>query len=1157
MRAVAKVATLAIVLALGLQAQMAIPSRVVGNVTDPQAALIPGADVLLRNVDTGIEMKSKTGENGEYVFPNVIPGRYRVTVTSPGFKRAQSQVSQLESGATMRLNIIMEIGEVTEQVTVEAAAPLVHTDDADVNTVLANKMVQDIPIIGRNFLNYASVMPQFNSGTGDDSRAAWGLASSSMPNGKVMNLGGTEYGVGYYVDGVNNSDNWVEGPTTNVNMDAVQEVKADVVNYSAEYGRDVGQLSIVTKSGTNALHGTVYDYRQVNGLNARAPYDKFLDPERGRDGWHQDQYGFTVGGPVFIPKVFDGRNKAFFFASWERLRRRGQSTFFAYTPTEAERAGDFSQWLERYPGDPSMVIYDPFSFNVDTQERTPYPNNVISNVNQRAAAYLSHFPMPNYTSPISSEISNYRGSGATGVNNDNFAGRFDYWLGEKDRIYFKYTRDTGSRINKAGLIPEMTLGNGAVHKTQDFSGHWIHTFSPTLNNEAVIGYMRGRNLSEDPAVIDRLMSVDWYTSLFENITTPGAGLTSFDKSQLKVDSDSIYALWLGGSFGSLSLGPNEYWYQVVPQLQFADHLTKIWGRHTLKGGFTYFRRDERDNDIIRWVGIWGGYTGRGPDANDGSGWNYLAEFMTGAVTEMTQRTYLKNNEDASLFFRMPEYGAYFNDTIQVNSKLTMNVGLRYDIAPQGFSVNNYWGVLDQSYPGWRLAMPGLTPGVKNPPFPSDKNNFAPRFGFAYRLNDKTVLRGGYGLFYETGRYKFIDQMFFNAPGYGGSYYSSADYAGMNGMDPNEAYFTLDNSFPAAQAINKGDWPIPLGDKGGLLSPRQDTTTIDALTPINPYMHRYSFDIQRTLGKDAMVSIGYAGSRGRDLTRGSDLNLPPEGTYRNSNDFQMARPLCRENAEWCDRFGSVMAIHHDGYNDYNAMVLKFEKRYSNGLALSAHWTWSKMTDITFNNNGYGNTSEIGGQWHLDWSHAESDANHPHRVVAVISYELPFAKDLKGWKKWLLDGWQLNAIPTFESGRAMTVYNGDTSSRDYMGDVPTRTCNGNLSGGDRTFWRYFDTSCFVNPADSNGDGIADHRGNAGRNIIRGPGINNWDASVFKKLYIAEGKSLDFRWEMFNAFNHTQWSWVGTVNDVATNPFTEFGRVTGGRPGREIQFGMKFMF
>ena len=228
---------------------------------------------------------------------------------------------------------------------VSSAAALVKTDDANVSEVIENKFVQDLPIEGRNYLNYAQILPNFNSGTGDTSRLAWGLASATMPGAMQLNVGGTEYGVGYYVDGLNNNDNWVEGPVMNVNQDTIQEVKAEVSNYSAEYGRDVGQINVTSKSGTNALHGTVYDTFQNSGMNANDPYSNYQGIPR--NAYHQNQYGFTVGGPVFIPKVFNGKNKLFFFGSFERLRNRGESQFTAYVPTAAERAetasgGDFS-----------------------------------------------------------------------------------------------------------------------------------------------------------------------------------------------------------------------------------------------------------------------------------------------------------------------------------------------------------------------------------------------------------------------------------------------------------------------------------------------------------------------------------------------------------------------------------------------------------------------------------------------------------------------------------------------------------------------------------------------------------------------------------------------------------------------------------------------
>ena len=296
-----------VLVATGLLAQVVITSTIVGTVTDPQGAVIADAKITLTNVDTGVQWKASTNANGDYQFPNLIAGHYKVAVVQEGFAKTTSTALPLENGTTRRVNFTLKIGKAEEIVEVTGAAALVKTEDANVSEVIGNKFVRDLPIEGRNFLNYAQIVPMFNSGTSDNSRIAWGLASATSTGAKQLNVGGTEYGVGYYIDGLNNNDNWVEGPVTNVNMDAVQEVKAEVINYSAEYGRDVGQISLTTKSGTNALHGTVYDFLQNAGINANDPYSIVYGIPR--IPYHQNQYGFTVGGPVYIPKLFDGKNK--------------------------------------------------------------------------------------------------------------------------------------------------------------------------------------------------------------------------------------------------------------------------------------------------------------------------------------------------------------------------------------------------------------------------------------------------------------------------------------------------------------------------------------------------------------------------------------------------------------------------------------------------------------------------------------------------------------------------------------------------------------------------------------------------------------------------------------------------------------------------------
>jgi hypothetical protein len=1154
-------------------AQVVITSTIVGTVTDPQKAMIPGAAVILTNQNTGVVWKATTDDAGSYQFANLIAGQYQIQVKGQGFADAITTSIALENGTTRRVNVTLKVGKVAETVDVSSAAALVKTDDANVSEVIQNQFVRELPIEGRSFLNYAQIVPGFNSGTSDNSRIAWGLASATSTGAKQLNVGGTEYGVGYYIDGLNNNDNWVEGPVTNVNMDAVQEVKAEVVNYSAEYGRDVGQISLTTKSGTNQLHGTVYDFFQNAGLNANDPYSIATDTPRS--AYHQNQYGFTVGGPVYIPKLVDLRNKLFFFASFEKLRNRGEQQIHAYVPTTQELTGDFSDWLTRFPVDPGQcdgsddspsncryVIYDPSTLAYNSQGvgiRQPYLNNVITNADPKALAYLSHFPAPNYASPIEGDFNNWSGKTVGGIDNNNYTARADYNLTGRDSLYFRFSHDYGTLLSEGGLVPELALGDGPVHTTDTYQAHWVHTFGSTFNNELNFSITQAKNASNQAEQINRFMQTTWLPDLFQNTSTGGAGFTPYDLQQLGIKNDATFSVNFcpndSSIFCSLGLGTTEYWYQAVPIYQLSDNAAKTINRHTLKFGFYWQRRDERDNDVIRSMSVGQyQYTGRDTSHNDGSGWNTLAEFETGDVSSMNQRTPLSGG-DGSLWFRMPEYSAYVNDSWNFNPRLTLTLGLRYDVGVPAYSVDNYWGVLDQTYPGDRLVMPGLTPGTHNPPFPADKNNLAPRFGLAYRVNDKTVVRGGYGMFYETGRFKFLDQMFWSSPGYGGVTYDSATAA----SDSNAAFYTLNDVFPAAVSIPKGTWPIPLGEQGGELYPRQDIQTIDKDSAVTPYVQRWSLDIQREIGKSVVTSIGYVGSEGTKLTTQYDLNLPAQGVYpdggTDGESFYEARPLTAIAPE---RWGAINAVHHNRSNNYHALNLQLKTQGWHGLTSMINYTWSKQMDTIFGESGENGVQSIGGQWHPEWSYGPSDANHTNRFVAALLYELPGKTLSNHILREALGGWQLNAIATFESGSPVTVWNGSSSSFDGMGDVPDQTCNGNVSKGNRTFTHYFNTDCYVEPDFDPDTLIATHRGDERRNNLRAPGINNWDLSLGKSFPVfGEGRQLQVRAESFNAFNHTQWSTINTYDDRQSNDESQFGYITGARPGRHMQIALKFVF
>ena len=431
-------------------------------------------------------------------------------------------------------------------------------------------------------------------------------------------------------------------------------------------------------------------------------------------------------------------------------------------------------------------------------------------------------------------------------------------------------------------------------------------------------------------------------------------------------------------------------------------------------------------------------------------------------------------------------------------KLTVDLGLRYDLPIPAYSVNNYWGVLDQTYPGWRMVMPGLTPDTSNHPFPADKKDLAPRIGLAYRLTDKTVIRSGYGIFYESGRFKFLDQMFWNSPGYGGATYNSASMV----PDPAQTFYTIGDTFPAAVSVDRGTWPLPLGTNAGTLCFRCDTATTDAETWKTTYVQRWSLDIQHEVGKTIVASLGYVGSKGTHMPIQYDLNLPVQGTYLNSDDFYAARPL---SSVAPDRWGAINTVRANRNNNYNAMSAELKTRGWHGLTSQVSYTWSKQMDTFFGQNGESGVQAIGGQWNPNWSYGPSDSNHTNRFVAAVTYELPGRRMGNRLLREAFGAWQINAITTFESGAPATVYNGYTSSYDYMGDVPLQTCNANLPRGSRTFTHYFNTGCYVEPAASTdptliAQGITNFavtRGDERRNNLHQPGINNWDLGLAKVI------------------------------------------------------------
>jgi hypothetical protein len=829
------------------------------------------------------------------------------------------------------------------------------------------------------------------------------------------------------------------------------------------------------------------------------------------------------------------------------------------------------------PANCRYVIYDPSTLDLNTSTRQPFQYGGVYNVMDpnvvatQATTYLSHFPLPNgYSSPEQGNFNNYAGSYTSGINNNNYTVRADYNLSSRDFVYFRYLRDNGGLINQCCLLPALSMGSGPLHRANTYQVHYVHAFSPSFNNEFNVSWYRGYNFSDDPSQANAFAN-SWVPGLFQNSSSNMAGFTSYDKSLFNISNDGTFYVGLNGLGGGLSLGAGEYWYQYVPIFQLSDNVSKTIRRHNLKAGYYMQRRRERDNDVIRSVSFSGNYTGEGSYANDGSG-NGIADFELGDVSSMNQRAPVASG-DASLYYGMPEYGAYFGDTWNATRKLTVTLGLRYDLPIPLYAVDNYWAVLDKTYPGWRFVMPGLTPGTQAHPFSADKKDFAPRIGLAYRLGDKTVIRTGYGIFYESGRFKFLDQVTWNGPGYGGSSYYSTSAPGVT--DPGQPYYTFANTFQPPVTVTRGEFPYSLGTGAGLMwdpttgsDNAYPTSTVDQGTWKTPYSQRWSLDVQRELGKAVVATLGYVGSAGTHLPIQYDLNLYPQGFYPDIYTGQCltcdaARPL---TAVAPNRWSAINTVRPNQSNNYNAMNAELKIRGWHGLTSQVSYTWSKQLDTFFGESGESGQHAIGGQWHPGWSYGPSDANHTNRFVAAFTYELPGKRMGNRLLREAIGGWQLNSIATFESGAPTTIWNGSTQSYDGMGDVPIQSCNGNLARGSRTFTRAFNTDCYAEPAASTdpyytNQGIYNYavtRGNEGRNNVRYPGINNWDMGLQKSFRLfGEGRELQFRADAFNAFNHTQWSGFNNYDDRAVNPSSQFGYITGARPGRHMQLNMRFVF
>ena len=1145
--------------------QFAQRGTISGVVTDPSGAAMPGAKVTLVDLQRNQTSSGVTDASGNYEFSQLLPGTYQVSVESAGFKKSISESLSVSPQSVVRYDFQLQVGAVSEQVEVTTAAPLLQTESADYDQNISQEAIASVPMNGRNWTALTeltpgvSTSPRVNINLG----GTFEVGASYTSGGADYTAGGTTEGSrdnGYYVNGVNANENYESGASFQPSAEAIGEVKVGVADFSAQYGRDFTNLNATTKAGTNTFHGEVYDFFENDALNALVPINR-AQGLLTKSAFRFNQYGGGLGGPVYIPKVLNLKDRAFFFVNYERNPHSlAGGNNLAIVPSDAQRAGDFGIDCTgpinagSFNGagmcsNAAGQLYNPYTGNP-----IPYNNLVTAGLYNPATAsklttgIINLFPHANTAPTLNNSGANYQYPSTQEVDPYHWDSRFDFRISSKDSVFVAWSQYSGIPNNSGGLVPNLSTSN-VSDKSHVVTVDEAHVFNSHWTNEFIFAIGSGALLTLSPSEISYLNgSSNPLNSIFQNTGTGGGGNTGI----LGVNIFNYGVL-----FSQPTVGFDEYFLASNNSRQFSDNMNWIRGRHTFTFGFTYLRKGEEDFDSVRYVAYGcapapGAYCGNGPqlftaDPATGAGGDAFAEVLMGLPSAIHQRfEYTSGGPFApEPNVAVPYYGAYFNDQLKLTQKLTVTYGLRYELPIPIFATNRTCcGIYEPATD--TIAIPGITPGLPQHYASAPKHDFAPRLSLAYQVQPTLVVRAGYGLYYDSGASQISNLL------------TGALYGGVPGGFVGDE---IDNSTPqqaAASTVFQPSPQVPLGTFPSSTGPGQGYYGAGALQTIfyadrnqsfrTPYVHRYLLDVQKEISHNSAITLSYLGAEGRNGWYFYDQNAAPYQTGWPSDGvaYNAARPY---NS---GRFGDIYLQRAGLNSNYNAGIVKFTRQMSHGLQILTHYTYSKtLGDRGITGGGY---QDVGYNYpqSIIRTYGEETYSHRHRLLFQTTYAPVYGQHLPSYLRAPLAGWHISAIATFESGDALTVFNGagnqanDFAAYNGLGNLDM-IHNPNFSHGKRSFSEYFDTSAFVVPPNN-------VQGTASPGVVRGPGQNNWDIAFGKNINFYERLHAELRADMYNAFNHTQWNAVSTQLNGFTGPF---GEVTGSREGRIIQLAAKVVF
>jgi len=1102
----------------------AATGTITGTVLDSTGAAVPNAAVEIQNTDTGLARTVKSASGGDFRLDLLPIGHYSVSATATGFRKKVISGLILQVDQTADIQITLEPGTVTETITVEGTAPLLESATSSVGQVISNNYIEKIPLNGRNPYALGLLSGHTESTTG------------TTPDGLPFVAGGARYESNeILLDGVDNNTYLGRGIALTPSVDAVQEFKVKSSSYTAEFGRSAGMvLNATLKSGTNDPHGTLFEFLRNDKLDAN---NFFSNAARlPKAPFRRNEFGGTFGAPVYIPHLYNGRNKTFVFGDAKIFRQRtGASSTLQDVPPVSFRKGDFSNY--RAANGAITPLYDPGTRNIGPDGKltdTPFAGNLIpqSRIFAGAQATANLIPEPNVGGP-ESQARNYLYQAPHGSDLEQFDLRVDQNFASSNNMFGRYSQGSASSPNPGVFAGFLGGNSNSKGDNKQLAVGETHIFSPSLLNEFRFGYRRGNNST----VSTKSEGVDFANK--NNIALfpfPVAGFPEIDFNFSGQRSGAA-------QFSNLAASDSSFLIENV--FQWLDNLTWNRGSHSIKTGMDLrrYRVDRQTGAIFNGRYFFGSiYTSNPQVATSGAP---FADFLLGLPSLMDGTQQLDWSR-----LRQVYAGAFVQDDWRVSSRLTLNYGLRYDLWTVPVDARNRGSYFDAAT--GKFALPGqggYSRGILDP----NHRDFSPRFGLAYEATRKLVMRAGYGVF-------FGDSDRNASSGILGSQIPTVPIIVVPPVDPQRttaAPFTMST-------------PIKLGafsaDLSGFSAQNPISLTLFAPNFHNTkpaYLQEYSLSMQYAVAPNWLAEVSYEGSKGTDL--GDRINL---------QQLPFEAALRDQNTQAFRRYPSINGLfaydQSTATSNYNSVNFRVERRFARGLALLANYSIQKTLERgvpgtigTFTQNG--GTSLPLDSYNLKREIALAPLDVPQTLTISYTYELPIGPGKSvlprgGVSGKILGGWSVNGITSFHSGFPTDIRFASQVPIFATHNVPDRVSGQPIQVNNPGPDQFFNPAAFSPPPavkSDHGNSVQTF-GNATKRVARGPGSRNWDFALFKSTKITEKTALQFRTEIFNLFNTPQFGLASASSPSLTWDSSTFGKlVTSANVGRQIQFALKFLF